>query len=70
MGGLSYGIKLKNKDNMFLNNIGCSMGRIIHVNFVNKDNQTVIHFNSKDDAESLAQRIAKQRKLAVETVLM
>lgn len=65
-----YGIKLKNDSDAYLNNIGCSLGRIIHANFVSKDNRTVIHFSSKSDANILAQRIAKQRKLAVETVPM
>ena len=70
MSGVKYGIKLKNESNAYLNNFTCDYGRIIHANFVSKENQTVIQFSDKSDAESLAQRIAKHRKLAVETVLM
>lgn len=70
MSGVKYGIKLKNDSNAYLNNIRCDFGRIVFANFVPKEHETVMLFSSKEDAESLAQRIAKQRKLAVETVLM
>ena len=70
MSGEKYGIKLKNDSNAYLNNIRCDFGRIVFVNFVKKEHETVMLFSSKSDAESLAQRITKHRKLAVETVLM
>lgn len=70
MGDKKYAIREKGKRDSYLNNFRVDLGRIVFVNFVSKNSETVIKFSSKDDAQRTAERIAKQRKLTVEPVLL
>ena len=70
MGDKKYAIKEKGKRDSYLNNFRVDLGRIVFVNFISKKSDTVIEFSSKDDAQRTADRIAKQRKLTVEPVLL
>lgn len=67
-----YAIKncSKKVDGEYLNNIHIDGGRLIRVNFVEKDSPSVLGFTSKTDAESLCQRIKKQLKIIVETITL
>ena len=70
MGDKKYAIREKGKRDSYLNNFRVDLGRIVFVNFISKKSDTVIEFSSKDDAQRTADRIAKQRKLTVEPVLL
>lgn len=70
MGDKKYAIREKGKRDSYLNNFRCDLGRVVFVNFVSKKSETVIAFSSKEDAERTAERIAKQRKLTLEPVLL
>ena len=70
MGDKQYAIREKGKRDSYLNNFRVDLGRIVFVNFISKKSDTVIEFSSKDDAQRTADRIAKQRKLTVEPVLL
>ena len=70
MGDKKYAIREKGKRDSYLNNFRCDFGRVVFVNFINKNSETVIVFSSKEDAERTAERIAKQRKLTLEPVLL
>ncbi len=70
MGDKKYAIREKGKRDSYLNNFRCDLGRVVFVNFINKNSETVIVFSSKEDAERTAERIAKQRKLTLEPVLL
>lgn len=65
-----YAIREKGKRDSYLNNFRCDLGRIVFVNFVSKNSETVIKFSSREDAQKTAERIAKQRKLTLEPVLL
>jgi len=65
-----YAIREKGKRDSYLNNGRVDLGRIVFVNFISKKSDTVIEFSSKEDAQRTAERIAKQRKLTVEPVLL
>lgn len=70
MGDKKYAIREKDKRDSYLNNFRCDLGRVVFVNFVSKKSETVIEFSSREDAERTAERIAKQRKLTLEPVLL
>lgn len=70
MGDKKYAIREKDKRDSYLNNFRCDLGRVVFVNFVSKKSETVIAFSSREDAERTADRIAKQRKLTLEPVLL
>lgn len=70
MGDKKYAIREKGKRDSYLNNFRCDLGRVVFVNFVSKKSETVIEFSSREDAERTADRIAKQRKLTLEPVLL
>lgn len=70
MGDKKYAIREKGKRDSYLNNFRVDLGRIVFVNFVSKNSETVIKFSSREDAQRTAERIAKQRKLTVEPVLL
>lgn len=70
MGDKKYAIREKGKRDSYLNNFRCDLGRVVFVNFVSKKSETVIEFSSREDAERTAERIAKQRKLTLEPVLL
>ena len=70
MGDKKYAIREKGKRDSYLNNFRVDLGRIVFVNFISKKSDTVIEFSSKEDAQRTADRIAKQRKLTVEPVLL
>lgn len=70
MGDKKYAIREKGKRDSYLNNFRCDLGRVVFANFVSKKSETVIMFSSKEDAERTAERIAKQRKLTLEPVLL
>ena len=70
MGDKKYAIREKGKRDSYLNNFRVDLGRIVFVNFISKKSDTVIEFSSKEDAQSTSERIAKQRKLTVEPVLL
>ena len=70
MGDKQYAIREKGKRDSYLNNFRVDLGRIVFVNFISKKSDTVIEFSSKEDAQRTAERIAKQRKLTVEPVLL
>lgn len=70
MGDKKYAIREKGKRDSYLNNFRCDLGRVVFVNFVSKKSETVIGFSSRKDAERTAERIAKQRKLTLEPVLL
>jgi hypothetical protein len=70
MGDKKYAIREKGKRDSYLNNFRVDLGRIVFVNFISKKSDTVIEFSSKEDAQRTADRIAKQRKLTLEPVLL
>ena len=70
MGDKKYAIREKGKRDSYLNNFRVDLGRIVFVNFISKKSDTVIKFSSIEDAQRTAERIAKQRKLTVEPVLL
>jgi len=63
-------VEAKNPDH-YLNNFRCDMGRIVFVNFIERqDDDKIMTFSSEDDAQCLCERIAKNKKTAVKPVLL
>lgn len=65
-----FAIADSNNREMCLNNFNCDMGRIVNVNFTEKEAPTVITFSSEADAQVLCERIKKNKKKNVEPIAL
>ena len=63
-------VEAKNPDH-YLNNFRCDMGRIVFVNFIERqDDDKIMTFSSEDDAITLRERIKKNKKKSVEPIAL